>query len=105
MDLYLTENGRRSDAYHNFLKPVMPRANLAVRRFSHVTEILFRPNTTVGVRYLNNGKTFDVKARKEVILSTGAIGTPQILMLSGIGPKHHLDELGVSSGLAGKNYF
>ncbi|OXA39099.1 Glucose dehydrogenase [FAD, quinone] [Folsomia candida] len=99
MDLYLTENGRRSDAYHNFLKPVMPRANLAVRRFSHVTEILFRPNTTVGVRYLNNGKTFDVKARKEVILSTGAIGTPQILMLSGIGPKHHLDELGIPTRL------
>ena len=48
-----------------------------------------------GVHYVSNDRSYTVRARKEIILSAGTIGTPQILMLSGIGPKEHLNALGV----------
>ena len=73
------------------------RKNLHIVTQAHVTEILSRtdgkymPQIT-GVKFVKNGNIYQVKSRKEVILSAGAIGTPQVLMLSGIGPKDHLDE-------------
>ena len=54
--------------------------------------------TATGVRLrLKDGQIFDVKASKEVILSAGSIATPQILMLSGIGPRDHLEEIGIQT--------
>lgn len=97
MDLYM-RNGRRTDAYQEFLEPVLSRSSLSIRKFSHVTKILFENNTNTayGVEYMRHGKKFTVRANFEVIVSAGAVRTPQLLMLSGIGPREHLQELGVS---------
>ena len=64
---------------------------------AHVTRVLFETGNdhlprAFGVEYVKNGMTFTVVAKKEVILSAGAIATPQLLMLSGVGPKNHLEE-------------
>jgi len=65
--------------------------------FSQVTRIIIDPQTkkTVGVEFIKKGKTRLVFAKKEVILSAGPINSPQLLMLSGIGPEDHLKNLGV----------
>lgn len=97
MDLYM-DHGRRSDAFNEFLRPAMNRINLVIRKFSHVTRVLFKENNgneAYGVEYLRHGKRYVAKAKYEVIISAGTVRTPQILMLSGIGPKEHLRELGV----------
>ena len=62
------------------------------------SQVLIDPKTrkTWGVKLVHNGKTLVVKAKKEVIVSSGAVNTPQILMLSGVGPKKHLADLDVS---------
>ncbi|KAG7204870.1 hypothetical protein KM043_005270 [Ampulex compressa] len=73
------------------------RKNLHVSKMSMVSKILIDPQSkrAVGVRFSKYGRTIEVFARKEVILSAGAIGSPQLLMLSGIGLKDHLRELGI----------
>ena len=57
--------------------------------------MLFEGKRAVGVEYVKNGRLETVKARREVVLSAGAIGSPHILMLSGIGHKDHLEKYGV----------
>lgn len=59
-------------------------------------QVVFKGKRAVGVQYVHDGRLKTVRAKKEVILSAGAIGSPQILMLSGVGPKKHLQELKVS---------
>ena len=59
-------------------------------------QILFENKRAVAVEYVKNGRLQTVHTRKEIILSAGAIGSPQILMLSGIGHKDHLGKFGVS---------
>uniref|UniRef100_A0A1I8N355 Glucose-methanol-choline oxidoreductase N-terminal domain-containing protein n=1 Tax=Musca domestica TaxID=7370 RepID=A0A1I8N355_MUSDO len=73
------------------------RPNLHIRKRALVTEILIDPatKTAYGVKFEHNGQSFVVKARLEVISSAGAINTPQLLMLSGVGPAKHLRELGI----------
>ena len=76
------------------------RKNLDIVTHAHVTKVLFETKSNnlpraVGVEYVKNGMTYTVVAEKEVILSAGAIATPQLLMLSGVGPKNHLEEHGV----------
>lgn len=65
--------------------------------FSQVTRILIDPKTkkTIGVEFIKKGKLRTVYAKKEVILCAGAINSPQLLMLSGVGPKDHLNNLGI----------
>lgn len=60
-------------------------------------QVLIKNNVAIGVEFDFGGRVFQVKARKEVILSAGAIKTPQLLMLSGIGPKKVLESLNVST--------
>ena len=70
---------------------------------AHVKRVLFDENrAAVGVSFVRDGRDYEVRANNEVILSAGTVGTPHILMLSGVGDKRHLNELGVSGpGQAG----
>ncbi|CAH1802171.1 unnamed protein product [Owenia fusiformis] len=88
-------NGVRSSSADAFLYPALGRKNLHVATRAHVTKVLLEDKKAVGVSYVRDLVKGEVKARKEVILSGGAIGSPHILLLSGIGPKKHLEELGV----------
>lgn len=91
-------NGRRQSAAKTFLKPAMKRPNLTIRTLAHVTNIELDGKRATGVRYLKGGRGGSpvvVHARREVILSGGAYNSPQLLMLSGIGPKAQLDAHGL----------
>lgn len=94
--------GMRFSTSRAFLRPVRNRPNLHVSIKSTVLKILFNTDNkqATGVQFEKNGKIYNIRARKEVIISAGAIATPQILMLSGIGPAAHLKEKGISPILA-----
>ena len=64
--------------------------------FHFYSKIIFEGKKAVGVELIYNGRKERVMVNKEIILSGGSIGSPQILMLSGVGPKKHLEEFGVS---------
>lgn len=89
--------GARCSTAKAFLRPARLRKNLHVALFSHVTKILTNPQTkrATGVQYIRDGQLNTVYASREVILSAGAIGTPHLLMLSGIGPANELRRVGV----------
>ncbi|XP_076748534.1 glucose dehydrogenase [FAD, quinone] [Xylocopa sonorina] len=90
------DNGRCVNAATAYLSPIKDRKNLYVMKSSRVDKILLEGNRATGVRVtLKTGDSIEITAKKEVILSAGSIATPQILMLSGIGPKEHLDEMGI----------
>ncbi len=78
-----------------YLRPAMERRNLDIVTNAHVTQILTQGKRATGVEFRLNGVTKSIQAKREVILSAGAIGSPQILMLSGIGPKDHLGTLDI----------
>ena len=89
-------NGERSSTAIAYLDPARSRANLDIITNAQVQKILFKGKTATGIRYaMANGQVIDVHARLEVILSAGAVGSPQLLMLSGVGPASHLEQLGV----------
>ena len=88
------KGGRRNSAARAFLRPAMRRKNLEVLTGAQVTRILFEGKRVVGVEYRREGQLFQLKAR-EVILSGGAINSPQLLQLSGIGPGAALQGLGL----------
>lgn len=89
--------GSRCSTAKAFLRPVRLRRNLHVAMHSHVTKIIMDTVNlrAVGVEFIRNGKRHRIGATKEVIMSAGAINTPQIMMLSGIGPQVHLDDMGI----------
>ncbi|XP_050539423.1 glucose dehydrogenase [FAD, quinone]-like [Daktulosphaira vitifoliae] len=91
------KNGRRWSTNAAFLYPTNKRRNLHVKKNSTVTRIIIDKitKTTVGVEFETNQRKFKIYAKKEVIICGGAINSPQLLMLSGIGPKDHLKEKGV----------
>ncbi|KAK9506360.1 hypothetical protein O3M35_008312 [Rhynocoris fuscipes] len=89
------ENNSRMSTSRAFLRPIKNRRNLHVAKRSTVTKVLIENNRAVGVELIRNNKKIRIKTRKEVILSAGAIKSPQLLMLSGIGPKDHLQSLGI----------
>ncbi|XP_050517328.1 glucose dehydrogenase [FAD, quinone]-like [Diabrotica virgifera virgifera] len=92
-----TRNGRRCSAEKAFLRPVAHRSNLKILTNSKVVKILIDPTTksAYGVQYARKKKYYNAFASKEVIVSAGGLNSPQLLMLSGIGPKEHLQEFDI----------
>ena len=86
--------GRRLSAARAYLHPVIGRTNLTVITRAHTTRILFEGTQAVGVEY-RKGRTLRRATGKEIIACGGAINTPQLLMLSGLGPSTHLERLGI----------
>jgi len=91
-----TRNGKRCSTAVGYLHPVRNRSNLRVITGALTQKVLFDGRRAVGVAYRQNGADRVVRARKEVILCAGAIGSPQILMLSGVGDQTHLAEFGIA---------
>ncbi|XP_063709010.1 glucose dehydrogenase [FAD, quinone]-like [Culicoides brevitarsis] len=90
-----TRNGSREDTGTRYIEDVLPRSNLDLSVNSHVTKILFKGNKATGVLYEKQGHTFKATATKEVILSAGAYNSPQLLILSGIGPQETLKKFNI----------
>ncbi len=90
------DKGRRASAAVAFLHPARKRRNLAVRTRTHATRILLEGNKAVGVEYVKGGLAHQVRAERELILSGGALNSPQLLMLSGIGDADRLRSLGIA---------
>ncbi|XP_046684809.1 glucose dehydrogenase [FAD, quinone]-like isoform X2 [Homalodisca vitripennis] len=91
-------DGKRCSTAKAFLSSAKDRNNLKVTKYSLVTKILIdkESSTAYGVEFINNeGEVIQVTAKKEVILSAGSINSPQLLMLSGVGPRQHLSDLGL----------
>ncbi|XP_058799351.1 glucose dehydrogenase [FAD, quinone]-like [Phymastichus coffea] len=91
------KNGTRMSTNRAYLNPANHRKNLHVSAFSHVNKVLINPHTkrAYGVEFSKLGLLFEVQARREIILCAGAIGSAQILMLSGVGPAQHLKEMNI----------
>jgi choline dehydrogenase len=87
--------GKRFSSADGYLVPSKARANLTVRTGAQATRVLFDGTRAIGVEYLLDGMTTRATARREVVLSGGAVNTPQLLMLSGIGPRAQLEKFGI----------
>ena len=90
-----TRHGLRCSTAVAFLKPARGRANLHVETDAQASRVVFEGTRAVGVRYTRHGETVDVRAHREVILAAGALQSPQLLQLSGIGPQALLREFGI----------
>ncbi|XP_003402021.2 glucose dehydrogenase [FAD, quinone] [Bombus terrestris] len=92
-----TRRGSRCSTGKAFLRPASARKNLHVAMHAHVTKILIDPSSkrAYGVQFFRDGRMLRVHANKEVIVSAGSINSPQLLMLSGVGPGEHLTEHGI----------
>jgi choline dehydrogenase len=88
-------NGRRWSTADAYLRPALERSNLTVRTDALVSRVLFAGTRAIGVRYSRHGEDVDVHVDGEVILSGGAVNSPQLLMLSGVGPAEHLRSLDI----------
>ncbi|MFZ1988669.1 MAG: GMC oxidoreductase, partial [Alphaproteobacteria bacterium] len=94
-DCTVDERGRRVSTYRAYLKPVMNRPNLHIEQEAFATRILLDGKRATGIEYRKYGQTRQAFARRETLLSLGSFNSPQLLMLSGIGPAGHLREVGV----------
>jgi len=91
-----TYRGRRWSAAMAYLRPARARSNLTVEPGCLVTRVVFAGTRAVGVEYLRDGRLVRMRARREVIVSGGAINSPQILLLSGIGDADALKQRGIT---------
>jgi choline dehydrogenase len=87
--------GFRSQASHEYLRRVAPKDRITVRTKALAHRVLLQGGQAVGVRYRHDGTLKEARARQEVILSAGALASPRLLMLSGIGPRGELSGAGV----------
>ena len=90
-----TRNGWRSSSATAYLRPAERRANLRVATGAHATRLVFEGTRAAGVRYRQGGKEKEARAGREVIVSAGALQSPQLLQLSGVGPAALLQSFGI----------
>jgi choline dehydrogenase len=90
-----TRQGRRCSTAVGYLRPALRRPNLRVVTDALAEKILFEDSRAVGVSFRRGGERHTVRAAREIILCGGAVNSPQLLMLSGIGPRDHLAEFGI----------
>ena len=104
----IIRDGRRMNMAHAYLYPVLERPNLTVLTNTLVSKLIIDGGRVVGVRAIRAGQEIELRAAREVVLSQGAIRTPQTLMLSGIGDREHLAQHGITSILhapeVGRNF-
>ena len=91
-----TRHGRRCSAAVAYLRPARGRRNLTVETQAHAEAVTFDATRASGVRYRKGGRIISVRARREVVLAAGALQSPQLLQLSGIGPAALLREHGIA---------
>lgn len=89
------KNARRSSAATGFLNPARSRRNLTVISGALATRIMVEKGRAVGLKAIVNGETKEYRSEREILITSGAIGSPRLLMLSGIGPADHLKSVGV----------
>jgi choline dehydrogenase len=89
------KNGKRHSAADAYLKPILDRSALTAKTEAQVTQVRFEGTRAVGVEYEHEDRTVQVDADQEVILCCGTVNSPQLLMLSGIGPRDHLHGHGI----------
>ncbi len=93
---YPIKDGRRHGVYAAYIDPAQQRSSLVVRKYAYVKKVLIDENKRAyGVEYDQHSKPHIARASKEVIVSAGAMNSPKILMLSGVGPKEELLRYGV----------
>ncbi|KAK0079295.1 hypothetical protein PV326_008820, partial [Microctonus aethiopoides] len=88
-----SRNGVRVSSASAFLRPIRNRRNLHIALNATATRIIFEDFQAIGIQYIQDNELRTARASREVILSAGAIGSPHLLLLSGIGPKPHLDAM------------
>jgi choline dehydrogenase len=93
------KRGRRWSSARGFLKPALHRANLRLEKNLLVDRLIIENGRAAGVRFMRGGETNEVRARGEVILCAGSIGSPHLLQRSGIGPADWLTPLGIDTVL------
>jgi 4-pyridoxate dehydrogenase len=93
---FTIRSGRRASAANAYLKPVLQRPNLALRTGALATRLAMRGGRATGVHFLHQGVERLAEAAREVILCGGTFNSPQLLMLSGIGPADHLRQVGIT---------
>lgn len=96
MNQVTQKGGERGSAAKGYITPNLSRSNLTVITQAHVRNIEIENDTATGVTFYQGNELVTVHAQKEVIMSAGAYGSPQILQLSGLGPKAHLESLGIN---------
>ena len=90
------DRGVRASSAHAYIRPNAGRPNLTIADRSMAERIIVERGRATGMRYRRGGVAIEAAARREVVLASGAIGSPQLLMLSGIGPADHLAEHGIA---------
>lgn len=89
------KNGRRHSGADAYLKPALARKNLTVVTQGHATRVILENQRATGVEYLRAGAKAEARADREVILAGGSINSPQLLLLSGIGPADEINRAGI----------
>jgi 4-pyridoxate dehydrogenase len=104
---YTIRDGRRSSSARAYLRPAKKRPNLTVETGAHATQVLMQGTRATGVEYMKgSGDLHRAEAGRDVILASGTFNSPQLLMLSGIGPAAHLGQIGIKTRVdlpVGKN--